>query len=309
MPIELLTNVDKNTGDWLALRKRTIGSSDIAGICGLNPYRSPLKIWMEKTGKIEAQEDNDTLFLGRAYEPIVAKMFARRRARDEATVLLPANALYGHSDVHWATCTPDYFYLTFDDREIVECKTSNIRALRFWDNGEAPDDKRTQVIWQLGILEEASGYLAALIGGFEYREVPIEASPSLFGQLMEIGDKFMEYVKQDIPPTAGPNDKKLIQMLHSELEDKSVELSQESLELFTRWEALAEMQKQRNEDMKYLNEQLDKIENNLRLQLGAATHGTFGPWEIRIKKSDRKGYSVAPTIAERVTIKNIGDNN
>jgi len=35
--------------DWLMLRKNGIGSSDAGGVCGLNPYMSPLEVYAAKT--------------------------------------------------------------------------------------------------------------------------------------------------------------------------------------------------------------------------------------------------------------------
>ena len=37
--------------DWLAVRKQGIGSSDAAAAVGLNPYKSQLELWLEKTGR------------------------------------------------------------------------------------------------------------------------------------------------------------------------------------------------------------------------------------------------------------------
>ncbi len=36
---------------WLNVRKQGIGSSDAAAAVGLNPYLSPLELWMIKTGR------------------------------------------------------------------------------------------------------------------------------------------------------------------------------------------------------------------------------------------------------------------
>ncbi|MCH4874758.1 hypothetical protein EQV93_17170 [Pseudomonas sp. TMW22091] len=51
--------------DWLAVRKQGIGSSDAAAAVGLNPYKSQLELWLEKTGrdislpKIDPQDGDD----------------------------------------------------------------------------------------------------------------------------------------------------------------------------------------------------------------------------------------------------------
>lgn len=37
--------------DWLSVRKTGIGGSDAAAAVGLNPYKSQLELWLEKTGR------------------------------------------------------------------------------------------------------------------------------------------------------------------------------------------------------------------------------------------------------------------
>jgi putative phage-type endonuclease len=37
--------------DWLTVRKQGIGSSDASAAIGLNPYKSQLELWLEKTGR------------------------------------------------------------------------------------------------------------------------------------------------------------------------------------------------------------------------------------------------------------------
>ena len=40
--------------DWLQERSKGIGGSDVATVLGLNPYKTPLSLWEEKTGKTKA---------------------------------------------------------------------------------------------------------------------------------------------------------------------------------------------------------------------------------------------------------------
>ena len=52
--------VDTRTLDrdqWLEVRKGGIGSSDAAAAVGLNPYKSQLELWLEKTGRSAANDD------------------------------------------------------------------------------------------------------------------------------------------------------------------------------------------------------------------------------------------------------------
>ena len=70
--------------DWLAVRKQGIGSSDAGAAVGLNPYKSQLELWLEKTGrdatlpKIDPQDEESPAYWGNVLEPIVAWHYSKR---------------------------------------------------------------------------------------------------------------------------------------------------------------------------------------------------------------------------------------
>ena len=49
--LKLVKTNDLSRDQWLSVRKGGIGSSDAASAVGLNPYKSQLELWMEKTGR------------------------------------------------------------------------------------------------------------------------------------------------------------------------------------------------------------------------------------------------------------------
>src|SRR5690606_1298451 len=49
--LRLISTKELPREDWLAVRKQGIGSSDAAAAVGLNPYKSQLELWLEKTGR------------------------------------------------------------------------------------------------------------------------------------------------------------------------------------------------------------------------------------------------------------------
>ena len=49
--LKLVKTGELSRQEWLQVRKRGIGSSDAAAAVGLNPYKSQLELWLEKTGK------------------------------------------------------------------------------------------------------------------------------------------------------------------------------------------------------------------------------------------------------------------
>ena len=61
--------------EWLRLRKTGIGGSDAGAICGLNPYSSPMKVYLDKTEEDITDFDNESMRQGRDLEDYVARRF------------------------------------------------------------------------------------------------------------------------------------------------------------------------------------------------------------------------------------------
>jgi len=49
---------------WLEARKQGIGGSDAPTVAGINPWKSPVELYMEKTGEIEPQEAGEKAYWG-----------------------------------------------------------------------------------------------------------------------------------------------------------------------------------------------------------------------------------------------------
>ena len=60
-------------------RRQYIGGSDIAAVMGMSRWKTPLTLWLEKTGEIESttNSNNEAVELGRELEDFVAKKFTR----------------------------------------------------------------------------------------------------------------------------------------------------------------------------------------------------------------------------------------
>ena len=57
--------------DWLEYRKQGIGGSDAAVVCGISRYKSPVELWMEKTGQLPSQETGEAAYWGNLLESLV----------------------------------------------------------------------------------------------------------------------------------------------------------------------------------------------------------------------------------------------
>jgi len=61
--------------EWLESRRNGIGGSDASAILGVNPYSSPLKVYMDKIGKGVEEEENEAMRQGTDLEQYVADRF------------------------------------------------------------------------------------------------------------------------------------------------------------------------------------------------------------------------------------------
>ena len=78
MAVVLASTENISYEDWLELRKQGIGGSDASVVCGINKYKSPVELWMNKTGQIPPQEAGEAAYWGTLLESIVRAEFTRR---------------------------------------------------------------------------------------------------------------------------------------------------------------------------------------------------------------------------------------
>jgi len=98
--LRLISTKELPREDWLQIRKQGIGSSDAAAAVGLNPYKSQLELWMEKTGrdaglpKADPQDEESPMYWGNVLEPIVAWHYSKRTKNKVRRI----NAVLQHPD-------------------------------------------------------------------------------------------------------------------------------------------------------------------------------------------------------------------
>ncbi|MEJ7932504.1 YqaJ viral recombinase family protein [Ramlibacter sp. AN1015] len=192
-----------NRKEWLAVRQRGIGSSDAAAAVGLNPYKSQLALWMEKTGRAGnlAQEDpNDEaspLYWGTLLEPIVAAHYTKRTGRRVRRI----NAVLQHPQEPWMLANVDREVLGDQEVQILECKTAGLNGARLWKDG-VPEYVQIQVHHQLAVTGKQAADVAVLVCGQELRVHRIERDDALIARLVLLERQFWRYVEEDRQPPA-----------------------------------------------------------------------------------------------------------
>jgi putative phage-type endonuclease len=205
--LRLIKTQELNRDQWLSVRQGGIGSSDAAAAVGLNPYRSALELWMDKTGRgdalpqVDPNDESSPMYWGTLLEPIVAAHYTKRTGRKVRKV----NAVLQHPDHPWMLANLDREVLGDPSVQILECKTAGFNGARLWKDG-VPEYVQLQVMHQLAVTGKQAADVAVLICGQELQIHRIERDEAMIAQLIALERRFWTFVESDTPPPADGSD-------------------------------------------------------------------------------------------------------
>lgn len=210
-------------------RQLYIGGSDIAAIMGLSRWKTPLKLWAEKTGKIDPPDlsDNEAVEMGSSLEEFVAQKFAERTGK----TVRRAPKKYTHKEYQFLAANIDRLITGTD--ELLECKTCSEYKAGEWQGEDIPQEYILQVMWYLGITGRKNGYIAVLIGGNKFRYKLIEFDTELFETMVQSAIEFWEHVKNDTPPPVMPQDDETLKEMFSTHTEEMIEMFDDGTERTT----------------------------------------------------------------------------
>lgn len=274
--------------DWLNARRQGIGSSDVAAICGLSPYRSALSVYADKIGTDDEDGGSAVMRLGQHLEQGILDAYASETG---ATVEKPTH-LYG-SDVHeFMLASPDGFTERNESLGVVEAKWSSRQE--DWQDGP-PEGYQLQVLHQLAVTDLDFGDLAALVGR-DLRVYRIERDDALIDNLISIEAEFWARVMDRRPPRADSRAEQALKRLYKHGGGKPIELDVEA----TR--AVREL-RQAKKELKAAEERHDELANLVRAALGDHDTGTVaGVPVVKWGLSVRSGLDTKRLKLERPDI-------
>lgn len=269
--------------EWLEVRKHGIGSSDAAAALGLNPYKSQLELWMEKTGRdtdLPKPDPTDTtapVYWGTLLEPIVAASYTQQTGRRVRKV----NAVLQHPDRPWMLANIDREVIGASDVQILECKTAGEFGARHWRDG-VPEYVQLQVLHQLAVTGKQAADVAVLLCGQQLKVHRIERDDELIAKLMLLQERFWHYVTTDTPPPADGSDSAAaaLQYLYPRDSGERLDFSQDSqmAALFT------DLQEARFQVDKY--KQLEEqYKQKIQQAMGDASQAIFETGSVSWKRS------------------------
>ena len=245
--------------NFLAQRKKGIGGSDIAAILGVSKFKTALDVYLSKTTE-QPEQKGEHLYWGHALEnPIIDRFI-----QDTGANVIRQPEMRRHPDYEWAIANADALITNGDTIEaILEIKTSSAFKSREWgadDTDEVPIEYIAQVQWYMWIYDVNEAYLAALIGGNQYRQYHITRDDELIAMLAEKAQAFWQnHVIPRIPPE--PHDGADAQKLYPHDNGDTAEADSDTL---TAYAELRELKAQEKE----LKAQIAAREDLLKIKIG-----------------------------------------
>ena len=190
-------NLDKES--WLKYRKQGIGGSDAGAVCGLNPYRTAIQVYYDKTSDSIEDVDNEAMRQGRELEEYVARRFCEASGKK----VRRANVMY--YDEKNSFMLADIDRMVVGENAGLECKTASPYSEEKWRGDKIPLSYQLQCYHYMSVCNADAWYIAVLIYGRDFKYYRIERDDEVIENLIRIEKEFWnEYVlKQVIPDPDG----------------------------------------------------------------------------------------------------------
>lgn len=198
--------------EWLAERGKRIGGSDAACLIGMNPWKSNVDLFREKTGRTAPKDlsGNAAVQYGIAAEDSIRNLFAL--SHPEFCVGYTENNLYTNSEIPFAHASLDgWLQSESGEMGVLEIKTSTIksgRQLSTWMK-RIPDHYYCQVQWYMMVTGFSFGWLYALLiepytsaadEMSELRGYYIPRDETAIALLKDAGEQFFRALEADEEP-------------------------------------------------------------------------------------------------------------
>jgi putative phage-type endonuclease len=191
-----------NKQEWLRERKNYLGGTDLAAICGLNPYRTALDVYLDKTSDDISEETNAAMRWGTLLEDVIAKEYAQVTGYDieiePNTIYHPEHKFLGANIDRWVDRWVN------NGTHILECKTAGFTKAKDWGDlgtDQVPENYLIQVAYYAAICNVPKVDIAVLIGGQDFRIYTYERNRELEEKLIKIACNFWHnHIEKRIPP-------------------------------------------------------------------------------------------------------------
>ena len=125
----------EDEADWLELRKKGIGGSDVGAIMGINKYSSPLKVYKAKVeGIVEDISEKVAVRKGKDLESLIRAVYVTPKLKELGYTVRPLNHLLINANYSWLR--------------------ANLDGIAIWD--ENPKDFTKHLVVEIKVVTEWS---------------------------------------------------------------------------------------------------------------------------------------------------------
>lgn len=311
------------------VRRTGIGSSDAATVAGLNRWKTPLDLYLEKRGLVDPEPAGEAAEWGTILEPTILREFARRnglyvigRAEHGAPlcfcadgIVIPASEFSDavrlldtlrHPNHEWMMCHLDGIALSPIDSEIVgivEAKTTGAHRSSEWGDGDdaIPEEYLVQTQHALEIVRAITGrtlpaYMPVLIGGQKWRQYVVHYDAELVASLMEIEREFWRRVEAGNPPPAEADERgaRALAKLYPQHDDEREIVAEPGSDL----DALARQLAEARAALKDAETRAIAAENAIKERMQDAAKVVGAGWSTTWKTQTRRTVDYKALLAE-----------
>lgn len=179
-----------NEDDWHELRAKRIGGSDIGAIIGVNPYKSIVDVYVDKTEGSNFK-GNELTHWGHMLEGTILKEFSNKH-KELIVYEVPYSVV---NDFLIANLDGALKDKETGDYGVLEIKTTSLWNKKDWEDDVIPQYYYAQVQHYLMLTGYKFAYIAVLIGGQQYKEFKIERSEE---DISLIRNKATEFYQENL---------------------------------------------------------------------------------------------------------------
>ena len=268
MAVILASTEHMSYEDWLEHRKLGIGGPDASVVCGVSKYKSPVELWMEKTGQLPPQEAGEAAYWGTQLETIVRDEFTKRTG---IKVTKPAVILQSEEHPFMLANLDGVCEVPGVGACIFEAKTASTYKAGEWE-GAIPDEYMLQVQHYMAVTGYQGAYIAVLIGGNTFRWKFIERDEELISILIELESAFWNHVQDRTPPPLDGSDASkqfLAERFPCGTPSSHITLPNTAADLLAQYDEACE-------ELEIVTEKKQRAENLLKEMIGSNEVGVAG---------------------------------
>lgn len=264
----LVATKNLTTKEWLEARRQGVCGSDASIVLGINPYRSILQLWEDKTGRIPVEEtENEYTYFGHVMEPVIKKEFMKRtglKVRVKNYILQSEKYPWMLADIDGTVKKGDGTFALFEAKTATEYKKD------IWKE-RVPEEYYAQVQHYLCVTGFYKAYVCAVVGGNSYFCHEIRRDEPYIRMLVEKETLFWQCVVTDTEPL--PDGSKATSTY---LNQKYLPGEKKEIELPSKVEKLAESYLELDKSVKELTAEKEAVANHLKAYLKENEKGIAG---------------------------------